>query len=131
MYIGVTADVTLTSDLEENVAYHRQMVTLVCTVTSDYETIINWRSPQYIGTGGRILQLMSNYSNGYTVRSTLIPTTVATLRNTTRSNGRVTIISELKITALASELYPNFESRVSCRANGMRGPIFITIRKSI
>ena len=117
--------VVLTSNLTEDWAFHRQKVLLTCiAVVEGNDTLITWSSRQYIGAGGEVLQLLSTYSSGYTVRSRQNRATVATLVNTTRNNRTVTTISELQL--IASGLHPS--SRVSCRANGHE-PAIITFRK--
>ena len=107
-------NVSLTSDVPGNVAYHGERVKLLCIIVADRNILVTWRSPQYIGVD--ILQLLSTYRDGYTVRSRQNPATVATLINTTRSNGIVTVTTELQLTASAVHRI----SRASCRANGGR-----------
>ena len=108
----------LTHNLDDDaVAYNGQRVTFVCTIVAGCDILITWKSDHYIRPRGDVLQLTSNDTEGSTVNNTRNPTTVATLINTTQSsNGEITVVSELQLTASAS--YPN--SRVSCRANGGR-----------
>ena len=107
-------NVSLISDIKGDVAYHGQRVRLLCTIIANRDIIVTWRSLQYIGID--VLQLLSTYRDGYTVRSQQHPSTVATLINTTRSNGTVTVTTELQLTASAVHRI----SRASCRANGGR-----------
>lgn len=128
MYAGVAVDVSLAI-----VAYDEQRVSLICTTRAsrahDHDLIINWRSSDYIGDRGEILQLTSTDPVNHTETSRRRSTTVATLLNTTRSNGVVTVVSELQF--IASAQYST--SHVSCKANG-RGPTetvtFRTIMRS-
>ena len=116
-------NISLTSDVTGNIAYHGQMVTLVCTIVANHEILITWRSLQYIGAD--ILQLLSTYQDGHTVSNPQNPATVATLINSTRSRRMVTVIAQLQLRALA--MHPH--SRVSCRANGHE-PVISSFGKS-
>jgi hypothetical protein len=111
-----TADISLTSDLTGNVAYPGQRVTFLCHVVANREILITWTSPQYIGTKGADLQLLSTSEDGHTMRSRQNRDTVATLLHTTRSNETVTVTVEAELKLTASAMYRN--SHVSCRANG-------------
>ena len=111
-------DVMLTHDLiEGNRAYDGQRVTFQCIIVG-LDTVVTWRSQDYIGTGGDVLQLASADSAGQTASNSRNPTTVATLINTTRNGGVTTTISELQLTA--SSQFSS--SNVSCGVNG-QGPV--------
>jgi hypothetical protein len=100
-----------------NRAYDRQVVTFRCVITGVVR-VINWRSEQYIGTGGDVLQLASADPPGQTASNSRNPTTVATLVSSSRSSGVTTVVSELRLTA--SSQFPT--SNISCRDNG-QGPV--------
>ena len=106
-------------------AYHGQRVTFTCTIVANSDVILTWRSAQYIDGN---LQFKPADPEGQNITDSQNPTTVATLINTTRSsNGEITVVSELQLTA--SVLYPT--SRVRCRANGREfEPVIIVFRKS-
>ena len=103
-----------------NRAYDRQVVTFRCVIVG-VDTVLNWMSDDYIGVGGDVLQLASADPVGQTASNPRNPTTVATLVNTSRSNGVTTTVSELQFTA--SSLFST--SNVSCRDNG-QGPVNTT-----
>ena len=108
-----------------NRAYDGQVVTFLCVITG-VDTVLNWISDDYIGTGGDVLQLASADPVGQTASNPRNPTTVATLVSTSRSGGVTTTVSELQLTA--SSQFPT--SNVSCRDNG-QGPVNTTsFRKS-
>lgn len=114
--------VMLTHDLiGGNRAYDGQRVTFRCVIVG-LDTVVTWRSQDYIGTGGDLLQLASADPAGQTASNSRNPTTVATLINTTRIGGVTTTISELQLTA-SSQL---FTSNVSCGVNG-QGPFNTTL----
>ena len=99
----------------------------MCTIVADRDIIVTWRSLQYIGVD--ILQLLSSDQDAYDhpIRSRQNPATVAILINSTHSNGMVTVIAQLQLTA--SAMHAN--SRVSCRANGPdHEPVISSFRKS-
>jgi hypothetical protein len=123
--LDLAENVSLTNDLKGNIAYHGQRVTFLCTIVADREILTTWRSPQYIR--GDVLQLLSTSEDGHTVNNLQNPDTVATLINSTRSNGTVTVVTELQLTA--SAMYPI--SHVGCKANGREiQPVTIRFRKS-
>jgi hypothetical protein len=126
--VTVDPDVMLTHNLVGgNRAYDRQVVTFRCVITGVVR-VINWRSEQYIGTGGDVLQLASADPPGQTASNSRNPTTVATLVSTSRSasGGVTTTVSELQITA--SSQYPS--SSISCANNG-DGPVSATVFQTL
>ena len=124
--MAIEERVSVISDLSYgDRAYDRQVVTFRCVITG-VDTVLNWISDHYIGTGGDVLQLASADQPGQTASNSRNPTTVATLVSTSRSGGVTTTVSELQLTA--SSQFPT--SSVSCRDNG-QGPINTTsFRKS-
>ena len=126
--MATDANVSLISDLSSGDpyrAYDRQVVTFQCVITG-VDTIFNWISDDYIGTGGDVLQLASSDPPGQTASNPRNPTTVATLVSTSRSNGVTTTVSELQL--MASSQFPN--SSVSCRDNGQGTVNTTSFRKS-
>ena len=112
----------LTHDLiEGNQAYDGQRVAFWCIIVG-LDTVVTWRSQDYIGTGGDVLQLASADPAGQTASNSRNPTTVATLINTTRNGGVTTTISELQLTASSQSSVSN----VSCGVNG-QGPVNTTL----
>lgn len=122
---GVAVNISLASNLIERVAYHGQRVICICTIFTRNDVVITWESAHYIGTEGDDLQLISTDPEGSIVTNLRNPTTVATLVNTTRSNGMITTISELQLTASLS--HPTCD--VSCRVTGHESAS-LTLRKS-
>ena len=112
---GVDPLVILTHNLgDDAVAYKGQRVTFICMITAGRHIVITWSSDEYVGTGGDNLQLLSIDPEGQNTTNTRNPTTIAYLISITRSNGVITVVSELQLTA--SELYPT--SNISCGING-------------
>ena len=103
-----------------NRAYDGQQVTFRCVITG-IDTVLTWRSDDYIGIGGDVLQLASTDQPGRTDSNSRNPTTVATLISTTRNGGVTTTVSELQL--MASSQFLN--STVSCGING-QGPFNTT-----
>lgn len=102
--------VTLTSTLHKgNLALDEQQVNFTCIITST-DGILKWRSEHYI-VGD--LQISFHDHHGFTESNLQIPSTVATLINTTSNGGVMVIESRLRITA--SMQNPN--SSVSCQIN--------------
>ena len=115
---SVDPSVMLTSNLfKGRRAYDGQRVTVRCVVVGIH-TILTWRSVQYIGTGGDVLQLASADPAGQMASNSRNPTTVATLISTSHNGGVTTTVSELHLTA--SSQFPN--SSVSCGVNS-HGPV--------
>jgi hypothetical protein len=109
----IDPDVMLSHNLVGDRAYDRQVVIFRCVIIG-VDTILTWRSEDYIGTGEDVLQLASTDPAGQTASNLRNPTTVATLVSTTRSSGVTTTVSELQLTA--SSQFPT--SSVSCANNG-------------
>ena len=127
LHTGIAVNVSLISDLMGSDAYHGQRITFKCTVVvvdHDNNMVITWSSDDYIGT--RDLQLRPADPMRHTATSPRHRTTVATLINSTHSNGVVTAISELKL--IASSRYRT--SHVGCRANRLIRPNMTTFSRS-
>ena len=119
-------DVTITHNLAGgNRAYNGQRLTFRCIITG-LDTVLTWRSDDYIGIGGDVLQQASADQPGQTASNSRNPTTVSTLISTTRSGGVTTTISELQLTA--SSQFPI--SSVSCENNG-GGPVSTTVFQTL
>ena len=119
--MAVSVNVYLSNNLiSGDRAYTGQRVTFRCVIVG-MDTVLTWRSSQYIGTGGDVLQLASADPAGQTASNSRNPTTVATLVSTSRSGGVTTTVSELQLTA--SSQFPN--STVSCEVNS-HGPVNVT-----
>ena len=119
--------VMLTSNLNDgNVGYDSQRVTFGCTINST-EKILAWRSHDYIGPGGDVLEFTSIGNLERTRHSALHQTTVATLISITADNNTGVTIIESELYIIISIRYP--KSSVSCQINSHGTPNVITFSK--
>ena len=113
-------------------SYHTQTVIFTCTIRDNGQgpIVLAWKSENYVGLGGDVLELVSIDNPGTTEYSSTHPTTVATLISTTTNNDTgvtvTEIVSELRIRA--SIQYPN--SSVSCQLDNHGTPVTFEFRKA-
>ena len=111
----------MNSTLSAGVAYNNQEIFFTCLVRGS--NILDWNSDEYIGQGGFPLQLLSFNGSNTNVSSTSRPSTYAVRRSVTTENGRLVIVSDLRI--IASTQYP--VATVSCGALSSKNITFQTL----
>ena len=105
-------NVTLNSTLNSECMAHNGTLVIFMCVTKCLP-ILEWYSPEYIGSNGEVIQLLS-VGNTEFVQSSVNDNTNATRTNVTKENNCSIIVSTLHVTA--SIQYPS--SRVSCGNRG-------------
>ena len=111
----------MNSTLSEGVAYNNQEIFFTCLIRGS--SVLEWNSAEYIGQGGFPLQVSSFTGTATNVSSTTRPSTYAVRRSVTTENGRLVIVSDLRI--IASTQYP--VATVSCGALSSKNFTFQTL----